>query len=354
MQKNSPSAQRTRDQLFATGLLTLLRQKANHLPTSVRATLLAIAENPSNLDSTDAKYAVKSLFSLHPSFMRDVTPDNMVMHSMLPIFIWAAEENGQPDCGLAKTVSNWGNDIVRDSDCALENSLRSLNIINALRDELTEPDLIALANQWQNKKTKIIGKHIYTLSPEPMITWTEAMIQLGLLYDYLAKKGIKDTSKPGLPAWGVRWVQGLRISLSDMARSQQEVCVLQWTQSSLSRVLKLRACKQVSPHVWLSKTCLDALEPLLPKNENERWPMLPWRQVVKKSESTEQSDLALIATFNQTMHRTYCPESANILDVLTTHEQWTNRSYIEQCMAGFAKRAPRLEVLTDLDNVFDL
>lgn len=353
MQKKSPSAQRTRDQLFGTGLLTLLRNKGKALPEDIRETLFSMASMPWKFNDQEARHAVKSVFSLHPSFMKEVTPQNMVMHAMLPIFIWTAEEKEQPNCGLAKTVSNWGSSIARDSDCALENSLRSLNIINALRDELTELDLIALANQWQNKKDSILWKDVDDLPEKSMIHWLGAITQLGLLHEHLAEQGIKDTSNPGIQTWGFRWVQRLRITLSELTPNQQEACVLHWSQSDLSNVYKLRACKQVSPDVWLRKACVDALETLLPKSEVERWPMLPWRQVLKKSEPYPQSDLDLMATCNQTMHRTYCPESSSILDVLTTPAQWTNRSYIEQCMAGFSKKAPRLEVLTDLGSVFD-
>lgn len=350
MQQNALSTQRTRDQLFGTGLLTLLRSKGSALPEDIRETLFSMASMPWKFNDLEASRAVKSVFSLHPSFMKDVTPDNMVMHAMLPIFIWAAEEKEKPDCGLAKTVNNWGSSIARDSDCALENSLRSLNIINALRDELTAPDLIALANQWQNKKDSILWKDVDDLTGSSIITWLAAVTQLGLLHEYLVEQGIKDTSNPSMPTWGFRWVQRLRLTLSELKLNQQEECVLHWSQSDLSNVYKLRACKQVSPKVWLRKTCLDALEPLLPKNEVERWPILPW---FKKYEPIQKTELDLLATWNQALHQMYCPESASILNVLTTSEQWTDRSYIRQCMSGFATKAPRLEVLTDLDNLFD-
>lgn len=353
MQKNLPTTQLARDRLFATGLLMLLRHKAKNLPDEIRNTLLSMARSPRAVSDLESRTAVKSIFSLHPSFMKEVTPKNMVMHAMLPIFIWASEEKGTPDCGLVKTVYAWGESITNEKSDALENSLRSLNMVNALRDELKKPDLIALANQWQNKKDSILWKNVDALPEKSIIHWLGAITQLGLLHEHLAEQGIKDTSNPGVPTWGFRWVQGLRIALSEMTLDQHEACVLHWSQSDLSNVYKLRACKQVSPDVWLRKACPDALEPLLPKNEVERWPMLPWRQVFKKYEPYQQSDLELMATCNQAMHRTYCPESSRILDVLTTPAQWTNRSYIEQCMAGFAKKAPRLEVLTDLDNLFD-
>ena len=350
MRLRQPTISYDRDEQFAVSLLTLLRHRGQTLPPAAQATLIALATEPHGFGHARTQAAVKTLLSLHPVLAKSVALDDMQSLSFLPVCIWAAEQKGNPDCGLRARVLDWQKQFSTDSVRTLEKALRALNISYALRDEFSEKDLRVLAGFWQDDNKESLGQKVYTLGSERHQVWCDLSVRLGLFHEHLASVGIKEDTSPGQPAWHLRWAASMGAALSPMSTVQQSECIEQWVKSDLSDVYTLRASKYANPLTWLMPEVSSQLSPLLPNSEVVRWKMLPWAQ----NKNTSDGVAALLASTNQAMLRAYCPLAGKVLDVVTTPEMWRSKKTIDACMAQFAKNTPQVEELPHAGDLFDM
>lgn len=347
-----------RDRAFAVGLLTVLRHRAGELAPDVRATLLTLATSTSDMTHKDrekALKALKALFNLQPALVRSVNKDNMIAHSMLPLCIWASEEEpAKMPSGLTSGLALWGTALAGEYKCHLENCVRALNMTHALLEELTAAQAQDVAAFWQNSKFPSLCRNAYTLRDDQLMHWKNISVQLGLLHESVAALGERETQKVGEPSCAVRWANTLGDALGAMTNAQQESCVLYWAASNLSPTAILRACKKARPEVWLQPDVVIALESFLPKNEVVRWAVLPWAQRPRQALANHaRFEPKHMADNNQKMMQLYCPEAASVLDVFTTPEMWLNRKGMAQTIAQFRKKSSPPDALVDVGEMFD-
>ena len=343
------------DSQFAHGLLTLLRTRAHELPEHARSTLMDLAINPNVINTKQSRAAVKAALSFKPALVRHVSETDMVALSMLPIWIWASEENGLASCDLKKHALIWGASLVEPRETALNMCLRALHSTHALRDELGVEDLRALSNFWQDKISKTVWGKAYTFNSRWFATWTNICVQLGLLHEHVGALNIAEDGPKGLRPWSQRWAQQVGKCLHDMADVQQKDFLLSLASSDLSNVYKLRAFKHARPAVWLLPEIHSAVMLILPKSEVARWQQLPWsRAAPLDSSNTSAVSADQASSDNRALAMLYCPKNASVLDVLIAENMWADRKTVELAMGGFSKKFRAPEEMTDIGHLFDM
>ena len=113
----------------------------------------------------------------------------------------------------------------------------------------------------------------------------------------------------------------------------------------------MRACGYASTAVWLDPKFAALVEPVLPKKDTARWPMLAWESVAGEHPTLDEKERS--SQTNRAMARLYCPQSFDILDMVTTPDMWSNRKTIAACMARFLSGAALQEATLDVNGLLD-
>lgn len=105
--------------------------------------------------------------------------------------------------------------------------------------------------------------------------------------------------------------------------------------SSISPELRLHVAGVASADMWLDPDIQPLIAPVLPPDEKNRYPMLPWQ----RSRSTDLPGLIKIAARqNEKMMATYCPQMHQIVSIAAAPSDWTNRTKMKSLLALFKKK----------------
>lgn len=118
--------------------------------------------------------------------------------------------------------------------------------------------------------------------------------------------------------------------------------------SSISPELRLHVAGVASADMWLDPDIQPLIAPVLPPDEKNRYPMLPWQ----RSRSTDLPGLIKIAARqNEKMMATYCPQMHQVVSIAAAPNDWTNRTKMKSLLALFKKKPV---ASLDLPQDFDL
>lgn len=127
---------------------------------------------------------------------------------------------------------------------------------------------------------------------------------------------------------------------------------LMWTLtvSDMPAPFKLHIAKSVVPEVWIETAIRDQLQSILPAEENQRFPLMPW--AVKRSPIWSRAvPTELPEETNHAILRMYCPLAEGMLTCITTPQDWRERKVIGALMEQLSNPAavvPMLELPDDL------